>query len=96
MALVRAWRTYRDAAVVCVSRWADVDEHYHASAERFQEMRWELAGTVDPDEIRARRAAEDGEDHEEASLAEQAEEAANAPVEAVVRSDSETLIPASG
>ncbi|MEX1344860.1 MAG: hypothetical protein AB1Z63_09335 [Candidatus Limnocylindrales bacterium] len=95
MTLIRAWRAYRDAAIECVSRWADVDEHYHASAERFQEMRWELAGEVDPDEIRARREAEDAQD-DGASVAEQAEEAAKAPIEAVVRADSEMLIPASG
>ena len=98
VALVRAWQTYRDAAVECVSRWADVDEHYHASAERFQEMRWELAGEVDPDDIRARREEEEARDADEqrASLAEQAEVAAHAPVEAVVRQESETLVPASG
>ena len=95
IALVRAWHAYRDAAVVCVSRWADVDEHYHASAERFQEMRWELAGDADPEVIKARREAEDAEDHEP-TVAEAAEEAAHAPVEAVARLDSETLIPASG
>ncbi len=98
IALVRAWQAYRDAAVVCVSRWADVDEHYHASAERFQEMRWELAGEVDPQTIQARREAEEaeeGDDHH-ASVAEQAETAAKAPVEAIARLDSETLVPASG
>ena len=96
--LVRAWHAYRDAAVVCVSRWADVDEHYHASAERFQEMRWELAGDVDPEVIKARREAEDAEDAEDhvPTVAEAADEAAHAPVEAVARLDSETLIPASG
>jgi len=98
VALVRAWQTYRDAAVECVSRWADVDEHYHASAERFQEMRWELAGEVDPEAIRARREEEDAEDADDrpASAAALAEEAAHAPVEAVARLDSETLVPASG
>jgi hypothetical protein len=95
LALVRAWQAYRDAAVECVSRWADVDEHYHASAERFQEMRWELAGEVDPETIRARREAEDDEEHEP-TVAEEAEAAATKPPEAVVRADSETLIPASG
>jgi hypothetical protein len=95
IALVRAWRAYRDAAVECVSRWADVDEHYHASAERFQELRWELAGEVDPEDIRAWRGSEDDE-AAGVSVAEQAEEAANAPLEAVARLDTETLVPASG
>lgn len=95
LALVRAWHTYRDAAVECVSRWADVDEHYHASAERFQEMRWELAAEADRDAIRARHAAEDDEDHEP-TVAEEAEAAATKPPEAVARMDSETLVPASG
>lgn len=98
LALVRAWQTYRDAAVECVSRWADVDEHYHASAERFQEMRWELAAEVDPGTIRARREAEDAEDAEnhEPTVAEEAEAAATRPPQAVARMDSETLVPASG
>ena len=97
VALVRAWRSYRDAAVDCVSRWADVDEHYHASAERFQEMRWELAGEVDPATIRAQQAAEDQEEDERApSLAEEADAAAHAPPEAISLPDSETLVPASG
>ena len=95
VALVRAWQTYRDAAVECVSRWADVDEHYHASAERFQEMRWELAGEVDPAEIEARQEAEE-DDEAKPSIAEGAEAAATAPPEAIARLDSETLVPASG
>jgi hypothetical protein len=98
-ALVRAWRAYRDAAVVCVSRWAEVDERYHATAERFQEMRWELAGQVDPETIRARWKSEDADESDEAgpadeSVAAQADAAAKSPPEAVVRADSETLIPA--
>ncbi len=97
IALVRAWRTYRDAAVVCVSRWADVDEHYHASAERFQEMRWELAGEIDPETVRAQQEAEDDEGHDRApSLADEADAAAHAPPEAISLPDSETLVPASG
>lgn len=95
ISLVRAWHTYRDAAIECVSRWADVDEHYHASAERFQEMRWELAGEVDPAEVEARLEAEE-DDGTEPSIAEGAEAAATAPPEAVARLDSETLVPASG
>ena len=97
VALVRAWHVYREAAVECVSRWADVDEHYHASAERFQEMRWELAGEVEPETIRARREAEDAEeaDDKPASVVDEAEAAATAPPDAVVRLDSETLVPAS-
>lgn len=95
VALLRAWRTYREAAVECVSRWADVDEHYHASAERFQEMRWELAGEVDAETIVARREAAD-EEASDVSLAAQAEAAATAPPNAVVRLDSETLVSASG
>ena len=95
IALVRAWKSYKDAAVVCVSRWADVDEHYHASAERFQEMRWELAGQADPVEVEARLRIDD-DDPPEPSLAEEAEAAATAPPEAVARLDTETLVPASG
>jgi hypothetical protein len=95
VALVRAWHVYRDAAVVCVSRWADVDEHYHASAERFQEMRWELAGEVDPEHLEAKQKL----DHPEASepsIAHEAEAAATAPPDAVARMDTETLVPVSG
>ena len=95
VALVRAWQTYRDAAIECVSRWADVDEHYHASAERFQEMRWELAGEVDPAEIEARQEAEEA-DEPKPSISEEAEAADTAPPEAIARLDSETVVPASG
>ena len=95
IALVRAWQTYRDAAVECVSRWADVDEHYHASAERFQEMRWEIAGEADPDEIEARLQLVEDE-ATAPSIAEEAAAAATALPEAVVLADSETLVPASG
>ena len=95
VALARAWLAYRDAAVDCVSRWADVDEHYHASAERFQEMRWEIAGEADPAEVEARLHG-DEEDPPEPSIADEAEAAASSPPEAVVRPDSETLVPASG
>ena len=95
VALVRAWQTYRDMAVDCVSRWADVDEHYHASAERFQEMRWELAGEIDLDELKARREGDESEDPQE-TIAVQADEAAHRPPEATVRLDSETLVPTSG
>jgi hypothetical protein len=94
IALVRAWQAYRDAAVVCVSRWADVDEHYHASAERFQEMRWEIAGEADPAEVEARLHLDEDEEPV-LSLAEEAEAAATAPTEAVARPDSETLVAAS-
>ena len=95
VALARAWRVYREAAVDCISRWADVDEHYHASAERFQEMRWELAGEVDPDTLRARREAEDAEEIDEpTSVAAQAALAAEAPGEVFARSDTETLVSA--
>ena len=95
VALVRAWQTYKDAAVVCVSRWADVDEHYHASAERFQEMRWELAGEADPAEVEARLKL-DHDDPPEPSATEKAETAASVSPEAVAPMDSETLVPASG
>ena len=95
VALLRAWRTYRETAVECVSRWADVDEHYHASAERFQEMRWELAGEIDAETIVAKRNATDQETPA-VSVAEQAEAAAAAPPDVVVRLDSETLVSASG
>jgi hypothetical protein len=108
VALVRAWRTYREAAIECIARWADVDERYHASAERFQEMRWELAGEVDPATIKARQAADEAADRE-TSLAASAAKAAAADVDeslpdldrpetarAIVRSDSETLVPLSG
>jgi len=93
--LVRAWHAYRDAAVVCVSRWADVDEHYHASSERFQEMRWELAGEVDPEDLEARQKL-DGPEASEPSIAHEAEAAATAPPDAVARMDSETLLPVPG
>jgi hypothetical protein len=93
--LIRAWRAYREAAIACVTRWADVDEHYHASADRFQEMRWELAGEVDADTIKARRKADDSEVSEE-SVAAHASAAAEAPPDAIVRADSESLIPVPG
>jgi hypothetical protein len=92
VALARAWQAYRDAAVECVSRWADVDEHYFASAERFQEMRWENAAEAAEELRKAREAAGDEEPAED-SLAAQAEAAATAPVEAVVQGDTETLVP---
>lgn len=93
VALARAWRVYREAAVECVSRWADVDEHYHASAERFQEMRWERAGEVDPEAVKASREADEAE--EPTSIAAQAAQAAEAPGEVFARTDTETLIAAS-
>lgn len=96
VALLRAWRTYRETAVECVSRWADVDEHYHASAERFQEMRWELAADVDPEALAAKREAADEASSDDSPPAQRAEAAATAPPEAVVRLDSETLVAASG
>jgi hypothetical protein len=95
VALARAWRNYRDAAVDCISRWADVDEHYHASAERFQEMRWELAGEVDTAALKARLEAEEAEPTEE-SVADQATRAAEAQGDAFARPDTETLVPVSG
>jgi hypothetical protein len=55
-ALIRAWRLYRETAIECLAKWADVDERYHASGARFQEMRWELAGEVDLASLKARRA----------------------------------------
>jgi len=94
VALLRAWRAYREAAVECVARWADVDEHYHASAERFQEMRWELAAEADTAALVAKRATAEDE-APDVSVADQAEAAATAPPEAIVRLDSETLVPAS-
>jgi hypothetical protein len=109
VALVRAWRTYRDAAIECVARWADVDERYYASAARFQEMRWELAGQVDVEELKARLAAEDAEDAERSLIAEAETAAATAAEhgtlepgeepaggEAFSRPDSETLLPVPG
>jgi len=60
--LTRAWRTYRDSAIVCITQWADVDERYRASAARFQELRWELASLADASEIRARRDADERAD----------------------------------
>ena len=101
VALARAWRVYRDAAVDCVSRWADVDEHYHASAERFQEMRWERAAEVDAETLRARREAVEDDEGADAdadttegpeSIAAIAAEAAEAPAEVFSRADSETLV----
>ena len=94
VALVRAWRAYREAAVDCISRWADVDERYHATAERFQEMRWEIAGQVDPDELKARLVAAEGSEPLEESPADKATAAAETPPEPVVRLDSETLVSA--
>jgi hypothetical protein len=107
--LARAWRTYREAAIECLGRWADVDECYHAGAERFQEMRWELAAEADVEAIRARHAAEEADGQVATSVVTAATEAAAAPPDeqvveldrpdtanAVVRSDSETLIPVSG
>gem|GEM_PF-4568911 len=106
VALLRAWRAYRESAIECVARWADVDERYHASAARFQEMRWELAGQVDVMELEARLAADD-EDAAEHTVAARAAAAASEaderldivePVgtDAFARADSETLIPVSG
>jgi hypothetical protein len=104
VALARAWRAYREAAIECVARWADVDERYHASAERFQEMRWELAADVDVPALIARREAEESETATRSVVAD-AQEAAEAAVgeplpaeepyggEAFARSDSETLVP---
>lgn len=112
VALVRAWRAYRDAAIECVARWADVDERYYASAARFQEMRWELAAQVDVEALKARLAAEDAEDADDAerSLVAEAETAAATAAEhgtldpdeepaggeAFSRPDSETLLPIPG
>ncbi len=112
VALVRAWRVYREAAVVCLAKWADVDERYQASSARFQEMRWELAGEADLSELKAQRAADAVEAErsivEEAAMAAALAAAADAelgpdePVpddaesvqmDAVVRGDSETLVP---
>jgi hypothetical protein len=73
-----------------------VDEHYHASAERFQEMRWELAADVDPVALAAKREAADEASSDDSPPAQRAEAAATAPPEAVVRLDSETLVAASG
>ena len=99
VALARAWRVYREAAVDCVSRWADVDEHYHASTERFQEMRWELAGQADVEMLKTKREAQAAEDtetpQEPESVAAQAARAAASPPGAVARQDSETLVAAS-
>jgi hypothetical protein len=111
VALARAWRTYREAAVECIAKWADVDERYHASSERFQELRWELAGQVDVEALKARRAAAEAEATDSAVSTGAAEIAAEAaasesgeplpdldrpPVTgAFVRADSETLIPVS-
>lgn len=58
-ALARAWRAYRELAIECIAKWADVDERYHASAARFQELRWESAGEVDVEALKARLAAAD-------------------------------------
>ena len=113
LALVRAWRDYRELAIDCIAKWADVDERYHASAARFQELRWELAAEVDLAALQARRAAEEAEGEQPGAAAAAIAAAAAAAVEAdsaeplpdigepvvtdaVVRSDSETLIPITG
>jgi len=108
-ALVRAWRAYREAAIGCISRWAEVDEAYQASTARFQEMRWELAGQVDVDALKAKRAAEDSEAEARvvataaAAARSEASDDESEPDEhervaagAFVRTDSETLIPLPG
>jgi hypothetical protein len=108
-ALVRAWRVYRETAIECLAKWADVDERYHASGARFQEMRWELAGEVDLASLKARRAAEDDHVGEPTLAAVSAAIASAADAdepsvdlseagatEAFVRLDSETLIPIPG
>lgn len=101
-ALIRAWRVYRETAIECLAKWADVDERYHASGARFQEMRWELAGEVDLASLQARRAAEDARAEERtvsaiASTTDADEPSVQIPelgaAEAFVRRDSETLIP---
>ena len=109
-ALIRAWRVYRESALECLAKWADVDERYHASGARFQEMRWELAGQVDVAALKARRAAEDTDAAERTFAAAAAAAIASAAkadepsvgisergaAEAFVRRDSETLIPIPG
>jgi hypothetical protein len=107
--LTRAWRIYREAAIECLAKWVDVDERYHASGARFQEMRWELAGQVDVASLKARRAVEDAHAGERALAAASAftasttdagERAVARPepgaADAFVRRESETLIPISG
>lgn len=78
--LVRAWRVYREAAIECLAKWVDVDERYHASSTRFQEMRWELAGEVDVAQIQAQRAAEEAHTAERSLVAEAADAAEEAAV----------------
>jgi hypothetical protein len=80
-ALVRAWRVYREAAIECLAKWVDVDERYHASSARFQEMRWELAGDVDVADLKAQRAAEEADAAARSVVAEAAEAAEAAAVE---------------
>ena len=58
-ALLRAWQVYREMAIDCIVTWADIDERYQASAARFQELRWEIAGQADVAAIKAQRVAED-------------------------------------
>ena len=87
VALVRAWRAYREAAIECLAKWVDVDERYQASSARFQEMRWELAGQLDLAELRAQRAAEDADAAEHTVVAEAAE-AAEAAAAAITGLDS--------
>jgi hypothetical protein len=108
-ALIRAWWVYRETAIECLAKWADVDERYHASGARFQEMRWERAGEVDAASLKARRAAEDAQAGERTLAAISAAIASTADadgpsvdisepgtVEAFVRLDSETLVPIPG
>jgi hypothetical protein len=106
-ALIRAWRFYRESALECLAKWADVDERYHTSGARFQEMRWELAAKVDVGALKTRRAAEHAAAAESSSagagVAAAITSAANADepladdcergaMEAFVRLDSETLV----
>jgi len=91
--LVRAWWAYRDMAIDCLVNWADIDDRYQASAARFQEMRWELAGEVDVSADAALAIAS----AVEAEIAESSPDISErVAAETFVRKDSETLTPIRG
>jgi len=90
--LVRAWRKYLEIAVDCLVKWADIDDRYQASAARFQEMRWELAGEADVTAAGALGIASAAEAEIDESSPDSSD---GVGTDAIGRADSETLIPIS-
>ncbi len=86
--LVRAWRAYRDMAIDCLVKWADIDDRYQASAARFQEMRWELAGDANVAADAAPAMASAAEARIDASVPDIPDRVA---ADVFVRQDAETL-----